>query len=647
MGRLYYPSHHSYVDLVESTTNGCHLCTILYVRTRHTYLRDIISFDNYGAKYGQLRSYAYLGWRDAQLYMFMRYPGQSSSCQFLANITFQPTQSILCSSDSLREGYEEQSKTMHVSREPQDTSRFLPAATCVLLQQWIHECNHKHQLCKVRIADAKVLPARLLDLQPYNRPLQIALCDTRALRSSETYMTLSHRWGSAGLLLRLLKENYTTLMQSIPSSTLPKTFLDAISVTRALKVRYLWIDALCIIQNSGEDWIRESAIMDQIYAGSHLNIAATDAEDASFGLFHERQNRATTPCMVDASWTSLPPGKYYTVFEDGYDHFVTNGPLNSRAWVFQERLLARRTLHFASDQLYWNCAQSLACETYSDLGIERSDWALKAFVREPGNRTTRVVGDDWGEIVEGYTTHDLTYESDKLIAISGIARTFQRNCGLAESTYLAGHWRDDLLRSLTWYLKIPEKRPSICIAPSWSWASVRGAVRFDRVSDSCTSVELISATSDLQTPGNVFGAVRGGQITLLGRLHRIHFGDLMHDSSGKPRFSSIRIGSITIRARDSYFSVRPDVAEIYTNWPSKYLDYYFVTISLGYWSCGILLERARGIESARGQYVRTGYVELRSEDEQTASENSLAANPFDECEYISRREDGRYEIQII
>lgn len=77
------------------------------------------------------------------------------------------------------------------------------------------------------------------------------------------------------------KASWAKLTVNIFLSDLPPLFQDAIIITRQLGLRYLWIDSLCIIQDSLRDWETEAAKMASIYQNSYVTISATDASNGS------------------------------------------------------------------------------------------------------------------------------------------------------------------------------------------------------------------------------------------------------------------------------------------------------------------------------------------------------------------------------
>ena len=160
------------------------------------------------------------------------------------------------------------------------------------------------------------------------------------------------------------------MLKGIAVSTLPKTFQDAITITRQLSLQYLWIDSLCIIQEGDnfEDWARESSMMGSVYQNANCNIAATAASNGTLGCFQTRDPLLAQPCRVrfdkELKKFGLKKGIYDFVLRTLWEHGLSEAPLLKRAWVVQERVLARRVLHFARNQLFWECSELVSIILY-------------------------------------------------------------------------------------------------------------------------------------------------------------------------------------------------------------------------------------------------------------------------------------------
>ena len=422
----------------------------------------------------------------------------------------------------------------------------LTTASISLLLHWIRECSNKHEPCRelggaIRQRDLP-RPSRLVEVGNSHEPL-VRLCYTKNIpvtQGSLKYTTLSHCWGNFPIT-RLLQDNHDSFLQSIDYNSLSKTFQDAIRVTRSIGIRYIWIDSLCIIQNSEEDWAIESQRMEGIYSSSYLNIAAGHAADGRSGLDIERDCRSLTPLVVNLSSDFPIKNQHdrYVCVEFGlWGREVLKCPLASRAWVAQERFLSPRTIHFASSQIFYECPGLCACESYPrglPTAVAAIDPRMKLYSRSDldlmKNPAFEFVSRMWIGFVEDYSRMALTKQADKLIAIAGIARRIASWIATDDSDteYSAGVWtlirgRMDMTQLLWIQLRqTPKLSSRLWRAPSWSWASVDGAVTHNHsdFTDSgakgrCASIHhRVKMNLIDHTP---FGRVRGGILQLQGSL---------------------------------------------------------------------------------------------------------------------------------
>jgi hypothetical protein len=163
-------------------------------------------------------------------------------------------------------------------------------------------------------------------------------------------------------MFRTLKRNIAQLKESIDLDSLPKTFRDAVKVTRGIGINYLWIDSLCIIQDDKDDWDNESTRMEQVFSSAYCTIGVSSAKSSVEGFLHYRSPRA----CVQLDTSSL--GTLYICPNiDDFNRDVDLGELNSRGWVLQERALSRRSIFYTSTQVYWECSAGVHCETLARL----------------------------------------------------------------------------------------------------------------------------------------------------------------------------------------------------------------------------------------------------------------------------------------
>jgi hypothetical protein len=322
-----------------------------------------------------------------------------------------------------------------------------------LAKKWLDACSETHESCKS--GEDRQLPTRLIDVG--STPIRLVLTSTFTIKPR--YATLSHCWGT-GDFLRLKEDSLEDFMKAIPEEKLTKTFRDAIHITRYLGLQYLWIDSLCIIQLSNLDWRRESALMSSVYGGSAITIAAAGAKDGTKGCFLKPAGfvgKVHIEPTKDEVW-DIAQSEFYTS--------VVNSHLAGRAWALQERLLSPRRLHFSKTELFWECRYCDASESFPE-GLPEFE-QQHIFHRDHGKPLSEI----WSTIVRLYTSGKLTFPTDKLVAISGIAQHVQEE---NQDRYLAGLWRKDIELQLLWCQQSPGRRlpkGSEYRAPSWSWASV-------------------------------------------------------------------------------------------------------------------------------------------------------------------------------
>ncbi|KLU90181.1 hypothetical protein MAPG_09145 [Magnaporthiopsis poae ATCC 64411] len=328
-------------------------------------------------------------------------------------------------------------------------------------------------------------------------------------------MTLSHRWG--GLTpVRLLQENYSDFRKGIAFDELPKTFRDAVEVTRRLGVSFLWIDSLCIIQDSVEDWARESSKMHRVYRNSYLNLAAGASPNSMGGLFYPR-SLSGVPCRlpVGSDAQERMAISYYESEYSTRDSLI----LFTRGWVVQERLLAPRLLIFGQDAVHWDCSELESSEIFPGSQPRIESWEQQESHRFWQGLQTKAEPEllrIWARLVEAYSPKKLTNPTDKFVAIAGLAEDLGRIWGGED--YFAGMWAYRLRSALLWLADPPSTRRTRNIAPSWSWASLEGGVQMT-IPEWCEGlVEILGVDSNPASSSQPFGSVTGGTIRLRGPL---------------------------------------------------------------------------------------------------------------------------------
>jgi hypothetical protein len=210
--------------------------------------------------------------------------------------------------------------------------------------------------------------------------------------------------------------------------------------------------------------------MADVYGNATVNIAATNAKDGTFGLFVERDRN-----KAERKYFQTGSGVIFEIMDDDLSERCLAGtPLSKRAWAFQERYLAQRTLYFTAEQIFGECHQHIACEAWPE-GLPASPYVPHKLTKFPERHGVGT----WSETIYHYLEGQLTYEKDIFVALSGVARQFQQRL---KDQYVAGLWTKKLPWQLCWRpitsnLENHQKALQIAYrAPSWSWASICGPI---------------------------------------------------------------------------------------------------------------------------------------------------------------------------
>lgn len=387
-------------------------------------------------------------------------------------------------------------------------------------------CQEKHPLCRFEEAQ---LPTRVLDVQSRMADTTITLVDSEGL--SARYATLSYCWGLSGNL-KTTKANIQAHRNGIKIDTLPKTIREAVITAQHLSLRYLWVDALCIIQDDTEDWEQEAQRMARVYASAYINISALGAADTSNGCFMRRPaDRGAVPLLYhleDGTECKVFATIAYQLAMGTEKHDLSGYPASIRAWTLQERILARRTLHFAAEQMFFECAWGFQSEDgFLEHRGKIDDTPSTA--RLGGKPSIFVEGDmasthfsgyeGWARLVNIYGTRLLTKSSDKLPAFSGIAQRYEE---MLQDTFVAGLWKSRIIEDLhwsseSWYIP-PDYR-----APSWSWMSIDGPIHMPDMAGKNTGRKCATVLDyHLEVKGqNRYGEITAGWLKIEAPLEEV------------------------------------------------------------------------------------------------------------------------------
>ncbi|VUC24993.1 unnamed protein product [Clonostachys rosea] len=515
------PTHHPSVGSFEGAVrSGCVICHRILLGLREAGYGDLRVFDDEPV----FSHWTLLRDRDDDfnLDIFVFYPKSDSTDRRW----FTLYQSVISS-----ERYDGPTKRILADYGTSTSSK----AAWDRAATWYHQCRNQHRPCNANKGRSSFLPTRLLDVSSNEKQIRLVAGGKRVCRD---YATLSHRWGGSDIIC-LRTDNMAKLQVGIDIDELPQTFKDAVEVARKLGVFYLWIDSLCIVQDDLTDWHTESALMGEVYSNGVLNIMATACKDSHQGLYRDRDPRELHHCSFKSSWTGIEEKRLTVLSNNVWKNLIKQAPLNERGWVLQERILAPRTLHFAENQLAWECHTMDACEMYPDRlprALENllsrvklidadayRQWLTTWRKYDPANH---VGYDVWGRIIRLYGGTQLTKEADRLVAISGLAKRMR---SILDDEYLAGLWARHLPYQLVWHTASPGRdggkgrRVETYRAPSWSWASIEGEVGMPMVERAANPGILIEIEEAKVTPLSSIddtAEVIDGYIRLKGHLFK-------------------------------------------------------------------------------------------------------------------------------
>ncbi|KAK4236599.1 heterokaryon incompatibility protein-domain-containing protein [Achaetomium macrosporum] len=424
-------------------------------------------------------------------------------------------------------------------------------ASLKVVRCWLDRCLESHKSCNSAGAKQQWYPSRLLRLDRSSAGVTVRLQECDKEPPTGPYVSLSHRWGGAKPMM-LRTDNLSSMTVGVQFEDLSKTFQDAVDVTLNLGYHYLWIDSLCIIQDSKEDWLREASLMKEVYQNALFTISAANPRAPEEGLSSVRHSEVVGSLVHSVRWdTNSSEKRSVRITMEPADLWATllsRAPITKRAWILQERILSHRILHFASSQLAWECDELEACELYP-AGIlvgaleNRVGMAPRSILKPIPDAPSSAHSDGalgsawhraWLAVVEQYTRCSLSEPSDKLIALSGVANYYQAQL-VDDNRYLAGLWQKTFVEELAWMRWSGSYYMAGCRAkeyraPSWSWAAIDYPVKFvwHRAYDRALA-KLIDVQTNLIDPANKTGGVRAGTAILRGKLTEVYWErDAMH-----------------------------------------------------------------------------------------------------------------------
>lgn len=434
------------------------------------------------------------------------------------------------------------------------------------LKAAIEDCMHNHSACTKPEPGIRN-PTRLLQIVDDGMGKQRVFLRTTSPLEMYSYTALSHCWGSPEEAKKMPKTTLDNLAHhhrdGMPISHLTRTFQDSIRLTVRLGLEYIWIDSLCIIQEDAADWAIESVTMASVYGGADLVIAATCGKDGNDGLYPPRNPLQRIKFSVSESDSVRMSVQIYKPGDWNHQTWQFGNwnpssdrdlPLHKRAWTFQERLLAKRIVHFSPLEMVWECWTSSSCECGELLNGKNTSVypGAKSQHREAIQNSgtyERLLA--WDSVIAGYSVRDITYYQDRVQAIAGIALQFDN--GASPDTaklgrYLCGIWEVDLPMGLLWYSLLttprekhykPHTRLRGWTVPTWSWLSIQGDISHRDREIVETPLATVQGITYHASPDNPYGApVDPPNLTIRGVTLEIEVKH-MNDAIYGPRYTVV------------------------------------------------------------------------------------------------------------
>jgi hypothetical protein len=372
----------------------------------------------------------------------------------------------------------------------------------------MESCHRDHPSCSSQHEQA--MPKRLIAISPN----KLRLLETNVER--QKYAALSYKWGGPQQV-QATNASLSSLMNGFRIEDLPYSLRDAVTLTQQLGLSYLWIDALCIIQDNESDKSTEVSRMATIYENAAVTIASSRTNSAMESFLSPRTEFNGRRFDDDSS---------YELF--GFDYRCRDGqlgsivlmheyrprlfeqePLDTRAWAFQERLLSPRIIDYRSEQTKWMCRMSQGKTGFTNGWLNRSlgyrDHELliqsQDTIRRLDHASKNSIHNaryEWYGILSLYTSRDITRKADRLPAISAVARRYAE---ILKVEYMTGLWKLWIGEELLWKQQqniTGAVRPTEYQGPSWSWAGINAPIEIKMLSSSERWATVTSPDSEVR-----------------------------------------------------------------------------------------------------------------------------------------------------
>ncbi|KAK5994163.1 hypothetical protein PT974_07604 [Cladobotryum mycophilum] len=374
-----------------------------------------------------------------------------------------------------------------------------PQLRISITRKWLSDCQQLHSRCGA--TTPMNMPTRVIDLGPPEASIKPRLFVTNG--ATDHYVALSYSWGDGVRhKVTLKRATLAGYMKEIPEGDMTLAHREALQIARELHYRYIWIDALCIVQDDKDDWAQESNRIADVYGNAELTIVAGRSKNSLNGFLGQTLQPCQTPSSP--SHSSLSYSRPNTIMPEGSNCYVSLqrshriGPVDKRAWCFQESVLSRRMVIYGEEQLIFKCRTRTDYED-GGYGVHEWDKGSRRFDPSAGpivnqHLSQREILEEWYKLTIQYSIRNLWDPTDIFATLCGVATRFQQALGCR---YLAGLWENDMIRGLLWKsrrvvageynvnaMKRPHSAPTkygtatheITRAPSWSWTALEGHI---------------------------------------------------------------------------------------------------------------------------------------------------------------------------
>lgn len=389
------------------------------------------------------------------------------------------------------------------------------------------------------------IPTRLLDLNAHDTTDGIRLIETKEhnLELPVHYAALSYCWGPPEDAATQFTTKGNTLNQrkrEIPFSAMSRVMQDAVTVTRSLGFRYIWIDAVCIIQDNREDWEKEAEHMGAIYFNAFVTVVALASSSCHQG-FLERTTGLPIPFTSSIDYSIQGTLQLKHVTFRGMNLLKSLGWRTSdidlsfsawptRAWTVQEMELSPRLIYFGPSRVWFSCVEREVVEPFTlthNSNDKRSQPRLATDLLLFTSEDMELLYDEWLALLDNFCFRKITKRSDRFPAISGMAK---RIAEALDDVYLAGLWKGDFARGLL-FIWVSEAQkleqhvdlvapPPVSgdeyLAPTWSPLVVTGHVEYRKCADFFSECEIVDAIITHVSQFNVFGQISRAEVRVRG-----------------------------------------------------------------------------------------------------------------------------------